>query len=856
MAEFRIVVVVDPSGARSGTRQVQRSFKRIEASADRMGRLIRRALAFGAAAIGIRQLTELANTFVNVQNRLKLVTEGTAQLNVVMEELFNIANRTRGAFQGTADLFARVALASAELGVSRQEILNFTESVSQAIILSGASAREANAGLIQLAQGIASARLGGDELRSVLEQLPAVADVIARSMGRARGELRALGAEGKITPEIVLKAFREAREELTERFAKTIPTIGQAFTVLRNNVIQLIGRIDEGSGALLSIANFIIGVGDNLETLARVIAAVGIAFAVKFAKDGVLVAVRALQLLAIALVANPLGAIITIIIAATAAFIAFGDQIKVGEGRLANLQDFAIAVFEKIRKAIDVVVVFFETNFGFIADFASDVFGEVSLSIEGILTVGARTVDTLVGMFKGAADAIVIAFKDVPRLLEKVFVTAFNTVSRLTVLFLNSVIEGLNLVLGALDLVLIDALGTAEFTVIPRAESLGNSMMQAIADGIRASTAAQDALAEILARAEVIAADRIKREEERRAALEKARQELLKADDPVNRPDRRFAKILEQLQDEERLLRLTNKEREIQQGLLDAARELTKDLNVAQELLVDSQLRTNQALQDERDALDEIRGPIDDLLRGTEALNRLFDRGAIKSVEFAGALRTLRIASLESARDMESGFVRALLKIEDEFADLAQVSEALLVNAFQGMEDALVQFVTTGKLGFADLIDSILADLVRLSVRQSITGPLASALTGGEGGGLVGRFFSSFLPGFQHGGSFRVGGRPGVDHNVLSLNGQPVARVSQGETVGVSPSRGGGTLVQIVDQRGADSPPVELGESSGPSGERVLTVFIRDATRQLISDGSMDRTLDNRFGLRPSLRGR
>ena len=59
-----------------------------------------------------------------------------------------------------------------------------------------------------------------------------------------------------------------------------------------------------------------------------------------------------------------------------------------------------------------------------------------------------------------------------------------------------------------------------------------------------------------------------------------------------------------------------------------------------------------------------------------------------------------------------------------KFADQA---EQAVVNAFKGMEDAMVKFVLTGKLNFQDLANSIIADLTRIVVRQAITVPLLTA---------------------------------------------------------------------------------------------------------------------------------
>ena len=46
------------------------------------------------------------------------------------------------------------------------------------------------------------------------------------------------------------------------------------------------------------------------------------------------------------------------------------------------------------------------------------------------------------------------------------------------------------------------------------------------------------------------------------------------------------------------------------------------------------------------------------------------------------------------------------------------------MNAFKGIENALVKFVQTGKLNFRDLANSIIADLTRMFVRYAIVKPL------------------------------------------------------------------------------------------------------------------------------------
>lgn len=81
-------------------------------------------------------------------------------------------------------------------------------------------------------------------------------------------------------------------------------------------------------------------------------------------------------------------------------------------------------------------------------------------------------------------------------------------------------------------------------------------------------------------------------------------------------------------------------------------------------------------------------------------------------------------------RTFEFGAKQAFKTYLDEATNLAKQSQELFTNAFKGMEDALANFVMTGKLDFKSLADSIIADLVRIAVRQAIMKPLLGAAGG------------------------------------------------------------------------------------------------------------------------------
>jgi phage-related minor tail protein len=104
--------------------------------------------------------------------------------------------------------------------------------------------------------------------------------------------------------------------------------------------------------------------------------------------------------------------------------------------------------------------------------------------------------------------------------------------------------------------------------------------------------------------------------------------------------------------------------------------------------------------------------------------------------------------ALRSSQAWTDGATRFLKDYVAESNDAASATEQAFANAFRGAEDALVGFISTGKLEFQSLADSILADITRMAVRQTITAPLAGALQSAfAGAGTVGTFHEGGIAG-------------------------------------------------------------------------------------------------------------
>lgn len=276
---------VDIRFRESGARVIKRRIDEIGEAANRSTRgifLMQRAIFVLGGAGAIRALATQADLLTNVENRLRLTTTSTQNLEEVQKRLFQVARDSRSSFESVAEIYNRTALSVRQLGISQKETARFTESLAKASILSGASTREANAALIQLSQGLASNRLSGDELRSVLEQLPFVADVIAKHMGITRGELRQFGRDGKISAQVVLEAFRGASDEIDKLFAETSPTISQALSVANTNWLEFLDNLEDTYGISSKVAKAIIFLSENIELIAGTLGVAAASIAASF----------------------------------------------------------------------------------------------------------------------------------------------------------------------------------------------------------------------------------------------------------------------------------------------------------------------------------------------------------------------------------------------------------------------------------------------------------------------------------------------------------------------------------------------------------------------------------------------
>jgi tape measure domain-containing protein len=221
--------------------------------------------------LGVREIAKYSDEWTNIKSTLSLVTKSEKERLKVQKELFDLSSKTRQDMSSTVDLYRRITTSTEQLGLSESKRLQIVEAINKALIVGGGTTAGNQAALVQLGQGLASGQLRGEELNSILEQSPRLAQMIAEGMGLKTGQLREVAKKGELTPEKVLGAISSQLKVIDEEFKKMKPTISQAFVVFNNSLGQLINNINEVTGFSTGLSNLIIKISENIKTFSKIL---------------------------------------------------------------------------------------------------------------------------------------------------------------------------------------------------------------------------------------------------------------------------------------------------------------------------------------------------------------------------------------------------------------------------------------------------------------------------------------------------------------------------------------------------------------------------------------------------------
>ena len=161
------------------------------------------------------------------------------------EKAFAAAQQLGVAIEDAGAGIARFLVVGKDLGITTNEAQKLFTTFTQLARVGGASGAESSAAFIQLTQALGAGVLRGQELNSILEQAPLVAQAIAKELGVSVGQLKTLGEQGKISAEVVRSALVNAATEAGIQFEKLPETLEQQQTKLTNAWTVLLANLDK-----------------------------------------------------------------------------------------------------------------------------------------------------------------------------------------------------------------------------------------------------------------------------------------------------------------------------------------------------------------------------------------------------------------------------------------------------------------------------------------------------------------------------------------------------------------------------------------------------------------------------------
>jgi len=253
----------------------QRSLARIQGGAERASRALDlldvavRGVQIAGLAAGLRAVVVAGDALTQSMGRLNTALGSVERAGEIYDRLYQDSLQTGVAVRESVDAFARFSIAAREIGATSDQVATLVGGLQRIAIASGASQQEISSATQQLAQALASGTLQGDELRSILEGLPTLAQALARELGVSIGELRKLGSEGKLTADTVFPALLGAVEKLNGEFERAPLSVGRAFGQLTVATDQFLARLDQAIGLSNTLAQALSGAARVLDGVRR-----------------------------------------------------------------------------------------------------------------------------------------------------------------------------------------------------------------------------------------------------------------------------------------------------------------------------------------------------------------------------------------------------------------------------------------------------------------------------------------------------------------------------------------------------------------------------------------------------------
>jgi tape measure domain-containing protein len=234
------------------------------------GGLEKSALSLGKVLAGVisfetlRRGAMLADEYKLINARIKNATKEFKSYYAVQKQVQSIAMNTGGNYNDTSKLYINIQRAAPEIGATQKQALQLTDTLNKLGVISGASTTEMKNGMLQFGQAMAGGILRAEEFNSIIENIPEVANRIAKGLGMTVGQLRLAVLDGKVLSKDVFASLLKQSDQVNKDFAEMPMTMGRGMESMKTGGMSFLAQLDEQLGMTNMIASTFQGIGEYL----------------------------------------------------------------------------------------------------------------------------------------------------------------------------------------------------------------------------------------------------------------------------------------------------------------------------------------------------------------------------------------------------------------------------------------------------------------------------------------------------------------------------------------------------------------------------------------------------------------
>lgn len=247
-----------------------------------------------------RELVGMIDSFTRLQNSLRVAGLEGAKLETVQAQLLELSTRYGVGVEGLANLYGKATDAGRSFGASEAQILQLTEATSQALLITGTSAAQAQGAILGLSQALASGTVRAEEYNQINEGgLRPLLQAAAASerFGGDINKLRAAMLDGKVSSQEFFGSILAGSAQLEGQASKATLTLAGAFEALTSRLTVYVGQSAEANGVTQALAGAMQLLADNLDVIVPALAVIATMLGGRFLA-GALVGGTALRSLA------------------------------------------------------------------------------------------------------------------------------------------------------------------------------------------------------------------------------------------------------------------------------------------------------------------------------------------------------------------------------------------------------------------------------------------------------------------------------------------------------------------------------------------------------------------------------